>query len=142
MSEKKCFETIMIFSDKLTEEEYQKKVRYYKKWFTELPATKIKTDKLGKRKLAYEIRGCKYGYYTMFMYQAAEGLISSSLEETLRKDDDDVIKFLTVTNDFDYTPDDEDEEVEDKAPADQAVTKSEQKKKPVDVLNLIYGLED
>ena len=131
----------MIFSDKLTEEEYQKKVRYYKKWFTELPATKIKTDKLGKRKLAYEIRGCKYGYYTMFMYQAAEGLISSSLEETLRKDDD-VIKFLTVTNDFDYTPDGEDEEVEDKAPADQAVTKSEQKKKPVDVLNLIYGLED
>ena len=118
MSKKKCFETIMIFSDKLTEEEYQKKVRYYKKWFTELPATKIKTDKLGKRKLAYEIRGCKYGYYTMFMYNAAEGLISSSLEETLRKED------------------------EDKAPADQAVTKSEQKKKPVDVLNLIYGLED
>lgn len=131
----------MIFSDKLTEEEYQKKIKYYKKWFTELPATKIKTDKLGKRKLAYEIRGCKYGYYTMFMYNAAEGLISSSLEETLRKDDD-VIKFLTVTNDFNYTPDDEDEEVEDKAPADQAVTKSEQKKKPVDVLNLIYGLED
>lgn len=141
MSEKKCYETIMIFSDKLTEEEYQKKIKYYKKWFTELPATKIKTDKLGKRKLAYEIRGCKYGYYTMFMYNAAEGLISSSLEETLRKDDD-VIKFLTVTNDFNYTPDDEDEEVEDKAPADQAVTKSEQKKKPVDVLNLIYGLED
>ena len=131
----------MIFSDKLTEEEYQKKVRYYKKWFTELPATKIKTDKLGKRKLAYEIRGCKYGYHTMFMYQAAEGLISSSLEETLRADDD-VIKFITVTNDFDYTPDGEDEEVEDKAPADQAGIKSEQKKKPVDVLNLIYGLED
>lgn len=152
MSEKKCYETIMIFSDKLTEEEYQKKVRYYKKWFTELPATRIKTDLLGKRKLSYDIRGCKYGYYSLFMYQAADGLISSCLEETLRADDD-VIKFITVVNDSDYTPDDDDEEIveeieeveedeEEIATANQAGIKSEQKKKPVDILNLIYGLED
>ena len=133
MSERiQCFETIMIFSGKLTEEEYQKKVKYYKKWFTELPATKIKTDILGERKLAYEIRGCEYGYYSVFTYKSTEDLIHTKLDLMLRKDDD-VIKFMTVRYDGDYTPD------KDEAPAS---VKSEQRKKPVDVFNLIYGLED
>ena len=76
-----CFETILIFSDKLTEEEYEEKVRYYKKWFA----------------------------------------------------DDDVIKFLTLRYDGDYTPDKDEED----APAS---IKSEQRKKPVDVFDLIFGL--
>lgn len=137
MSERiQCFETIMIFSGKLTEEEYKKKVKCYKKWLTELPATKIKTDILGERKLAYEIRGCEYGYYSVFTYKSTEDLIHTKLDLMLRKDDD-VIKFMTVgyDEDYTYTPDKD----EDEAPAS---AKSEQRKKPVDVFNLIYGLED
>ena len=36
-----CFETILIFSDKLTKEEYEEKVKYYKKWLAGLPAARI-----------------------------------------------------------------------------------------------------
>lgn len=128
-----CFETILMFSDKLTEEEFEEKVRYYKKWFTGLPAARIRTEKIGKKKLAYKVRGCEYGYYTQFIYESTEDLVNTKLDLMLRKDDD-VIKFLTIKYDGDYTPDEYEE--------NPAVTKSEQRKKPVDVFDLIFGLED
>ena len=126
------FETILIFSDKLTEEEYEEKVRDYKKWLAGLSATKIRTEKMGEKKLAYKVRGCGYGYYAQFTYESTSDLISSKLDLMLRKDDD-VIKFLTLRYDGDYTPDEDEYEEE---------AKSEQRKKPVDVFNLIFGLED
>ena len=129
-----CFETILIFSDKLTEEEYEEKVKDYKKWFAGLPAAKIRTEKMGKKKLAYKARGCEYGYYAQFIYESTEDLVNTKLDLMLRKDDD-VIKFITIRYDGDYTPDEDEYE---KAPASD---KSEQKKKPVDVFNLIFGLE-
>lgn len=127
-----CFETILIFSGKLTEEEYEEKVRYYKKWFTELPATRIKTEKMGKKKLAYDVRGCEYGYYAVFTYESTKDLVNTKLDLMLRKDDD-VIKFVTLRYDGDYTPDEYEET--------PSSIKSEQRKKPVDVFDLIFGLE-
>ena len=128
-----CFETILIFSDKLTEEEYEEKVRYYKKWFAGLPAARIRTEKMGKRRLAYETRGCEHGYYALFIYESTQDLVNTKLDLMLRKDDD-VIKFITVTHDGEYTPDSEEND-------DSASAKSEQRKKPVDVFDLIFGLE-
>ena len=125
-----------MFNDKLTEEEYEEKVKDYKKWFAGLPAARIRTEKMGKKKLAYETRGCEYGYYALFIYESTEDLINTKLDLMLRKDDD-VIKFLTVSHDGDYTPDEYDEEY-----ADSASIKSEQRKKPVDVFDLIFGLEN
>ena len=127
-----CFETILIFSDKLTEEEYEEKVKYYKKWFAGLPAARMRTEKMGKKKLAYDVRGCGHGYYAQFTYESTSDLINTKLDLMLRKDDD-VIKFLTLRYDGDYTPDDYDEEA-------SASIKSEQRKKPVDVFDLIFGL--
>ena len=124
-----CFETILIFSDKLTEEEYEEKVRYYKKWFAGLPAARIRTEKMGKKKLAYNVRGCEHGYYAVFTYESTQDLVNTKLDVMLRKDDD-VIKFITLRYDGDYTPDEYEEEA-----------KSEQRKKPVDVFDLIFGLE-
>ena len=125
-----CFETILIFSDKLTEEEYEEKVRYYKKWFAGLPAARIRTEKMGKKKLAYDVRGCEHGYYAQFIYESTEDLINTKLKLMLQKDDD-VIKFLTLRYDGNYTSDEE----------ASASIKSEQRKKPVDVFDLIFGLE-
>ena len=128
-----CFETILIFSDKLTEEEYEEKVRYYKKWFAGLPAAKIRTEKMGKKKLAYDVRGCEHGYYAQFIYESTQDLVNTKLDLMLRKDDD-VIKFITVAYDGEYTPDSEEND-------ESASAKSEQRKKPVDVFDLIFGLE-
>ena len=128
-----CFETILIFSDKLTEEEYEEKVRDYKKWFAGLPAARIRTEKMGKKRLAYGTRGCECGYYAQFIYESTQDLVNTKLDLMLRKDDD-VIKFITVTHDGEYTPDSEEND-------DLASAKSEQRKKPVDVFDLIFGLE-
>ena len=127
-----CFETILIFSDKLTEEEYEEKVKDYKKWLAGLPAARIRTEKIGKKKLAYDVRGCGHGYYAQFTYESTSNLINSKLDLMLRKDDD-VSKFLTLRYDEDYTPD----EYEEETPASN---KSEQRKKTVDVFDLIFGL--
>ena len=129
-----CFETILIFSDKLTEEEYEEKVKSYKKWLAGLPAARIRTEKIGKKKLAYSVRGCGHGYYAQFMYESTSDLVNTKLDLMLRKDDD-VIKFLTLRYDGDYTPD------EDEYEETSASIKSEQRKKPVDVFDLIFGLE-
>ena len=56
------------------------------------------------------------------------------LQELKQWKDDDVIKFLTLRYDGDYTPDEDEYE---EAPAS---IKSEQRKKPVDVFDLIFGL--
>ena len=127
-----CFETVLIFSGKLTEKEYEENVKFYKRYFADLPATRIRTEKIGKKKLAYDVGGCWHGYYTHFTYESTQDLVNTKLDLMLRKDDD-VIKFITLRYDGDYTPD----EYEEDTPAS---IKSEQRKKPVDVFDLIFGL--
>ena len=123
------FETILIFSDKLTEEEYIYQINKYKKWIAGLPGAKIKSDRLGKKKLAYSVRGCDYGWYVLFTYESTEDLINNKLDLMLRRDDN-VIKFITTNLKEDYTPGD----------YINGVPEGEQKKKPVDIFDLIFGL--
>lgn len=122
------FETILIFTDKLTEEEYINKSKEYKKWIEGLPSAKIKSDRLGKKKLAYKARGCDYGWYTLFTYESTEDLINTKLDLMLRKDDN-VIKFITTNIQEDYIPGD----YINGEPEDQV-----NRKKIVDVFDLIF----
>lgn len=123
------FETILIFTDKLSEEEYINQTNEYKLRLKGLPATKLKTDRLGKKKLAYRARGCDYGWYTLFTYESIEDLVLHKLDLMLRRDDN-VIKFITTNLKEDYTPGD----------YINGVPEGEQKKKPVDIFDLIFGL--
>ena len=124
------FETILIFSEKLTEEEYINKSKEYKKWIEGLPSAKIKSDRLGKKKLAYKARGCDYGWYTLFTYESTEDLINHKLDLILRRDDN-VIKFITTNIQEDYIPGD----YINGKPEDQVNRKE---KKIVDVFDLIF----
>lgn len=126
------FETILIFSEKLTEEEYINKSKEYKKWIEGLPSAKIKSDRLGKKKLAYKARGCNYGWYTLFTYESTEDLINTKLDLMLRKDDN-VIKFITTNIQEDYIPGD----YINGEPEDQVNRKE---KKIVDVFDLIFNI--
>lgn len=123
------FETILIFSNKLTEEEYIYQINKYKNILAGLPGAKIKSDRLGKKKLAYSVRGCDYGWYVLFIYESTEDLINNKLDLMLRRDDN-VIKFITINLKEDYIPGD----------YINGVPASEQKKKPVDIFDLIFGL--
>lgn len=125
------FETILIFSEKLTEEEYINKSKEYKKWIEGLPSAKIKMDRIGKKKLAYKTRGCIHGWYTLFTYKSIENLINTKLDLMLRKDDD-VIKFITTNiQQEDYIPGD----YINGEPEDQV-----NRKKIVDVFDLIFNI--
>ena len=56
-----------------------------------------KVDELGKRKLAYEVKKFKEGFYAVFYFEANTSLIAE-LERNYRITDE-VIKFMTVKND-------------------------------------------
>lgn len=122
------FETILIFTDKLTEEEYVYQTNKYKNILTGLPGRKLKSDRLGKKKLAYKARGCDYGWYTLFIYESTEDLINNKLDLILRRDDS-VIKFITITFKEDYIPGD----YINGEPEDQV-----NRKKIVDIFDLIF----
>lgn len=53
-----------------------------------------KVDMLGKKKLAYEVKKNKEGYYVIFYFEANPELITE-LERNYRISDD-VIKFMTI----------------------------------------------
>ena len=124
------FETILIFSEKLTEEEYFYQTNKYKNILTGLPSAKIKSDRLGKKQLAYKVRGCNYGWYTLFTYESTEDLINHKLDLILRRDDD-VIKFITTNLKEDYIPGD----YINGKPEDQV-----NRKKIVDAFDLIFNI--
>ena len=56
-----------------------------------------KVDDLGKRKLAYEIKKNKEAYYVVFDFEANQASITEI--ERIFRITDDVIKFITITND-------------------------------------------
>ena len=136
------FETILIFSEKLTDIEYEETISEYIRLLKGLPAAKIKTDKLGKKNLAYKVRGCTQGWYVLFTYESTADLVNHKLDLILRKDDK-VIKFLTIKlsedEAKDYIPDESEDVVVESEQPDEPVKKS---KKPVDVFDLIFGLEE
>ena len=124
------FETILIFHERLTDIEYEEAVNKYIRLLKGLPAAKIKTDKLGKKNLAYKIRGCNYGWYTLFTYESTEDLINHKLDLILRRDDN-VIKFITTNIQEDYIPGDYiNGEPEDRV----------NRKKIVDAFDLIFNI--
>ena len=56
-----------------------------------------KVDKMGVKKLAYEISKCKEGYYITFDFEADPSIISE-LERNYRINEN-IIKFITVKHD-------------------------------------------
>lgn len=136
------FETLMIFHERLTEEEYERKIREYEDILKSLPAVRIDTDRLRNKKLAYKIRGCTRGWYVLFTYKSTEDLVNHKLDLILRRDDD-VIKFLSMSHgeEFRFEGTDllDDEEANPESEQDEPAKKSKQ---PVDVFDLIFGLEE
>ena len=131
------YETIIIFNGKYSEAKYKSMVDGYIKTLTDLGGLIKKVDRLGKKKLAYEIRGTKEGWYAILYYQANLGLMP--LLEKIMREDDTILKFITVRRapeedeleeDIDITPGDQPEEIksEQESPAE------------IDYFNLIYNI--
>lgn len=87
------YESVIIINPTVEEEGMKNLI----KKFTDLINTEGKVDKvdeLGKRKLAYEVKKNKEGYYVVFNFEAQPTLIAE-LERNYRITDN-VIKFIVI----------------------------------------------
>ncbi len=91
------YETIFIASPVLTEEQVDELVRNVEGIIAEQGGELLKTDKWGRKKLAYEVQKFSEGYYTLFEMNAGPTLVAE-LERRMRNHDS-VIKFLSVRMD-------------------------------------------
>lgn len=91
------YETIFIASPTLTDEQSDELVKQYEGIIAEQGGELLKTDKWGRKRLAYEVQKFSEGYYTLFEMNAGPALIAE-LERRFRNNDA-VIKFLSVRMD-------------------------------------------
>lgn len=88
------YETIFIASPTLTDEQADELVKQYEGIIAEQGGELLKTDKWGRKKLAYEVQKFSEGYYTLFEMNAGPTLIAE-LERRFRNNDA-VIKYMSV----------------------------------------------
>ena len=91
------YETIFIASPTLTDEQAEELVRQFEGIIAEQGGELLKTEKWGRKKLAYEVQKFSEGYYTLFDMNAGPTLIAE-LERRFRNHDS-VIKYLSVRMD-------------------------------------------
>jgi small subunit ribosomal protein S6 len=93
----KRYETLFIVQVDLPDDELTNLIERYSSIITAFKGTVVKTEKWGKRKLAYEIRKHTNGYYILIDFVGK----STVIEEMERnfKIDDKVLKFMTILKD-------------------------------------------
>ena len=93
------YETIFIASPTLTDEQADALVKYFEGIIAEQGGELLKTEKWGRKKLAYEVEKFSEGFYTLYEYTAGPTLVAE-LERRFRNHDA-VIRFLSVRMDED-----------------------------------------
>ena len=87
------YETIFLIKDDITEEQRNEVVSEIRKYL-EKNGKVSEEENLGKKKLAYEVKKQKEGYYQVFNFEANPELIKE-LERNYRITDE-IIKFMTI----------------------------------------------
>jgi small subunit ribosomal protein S6 len=105
----KRYEVVAIVKTDLTEEDINAIMDKSSNIITERKGVIAKAEKWGKRRLAYEIKKQKDGFY-FFLDYAGNGSIVSEMERNF-KIDDRVLKFMTVTKEGAVTREGMDAEV-------------------------------
>ena len=91
---KNKYETVIIVNPNITDNEIKELIEILKKIITDNQGTITKVEELGKRKLAYEIKKCKEGYYAVLYFEADASVISEL--ERIYRIKDEIMKFITV----------------------------------------------
>lgn len=136
------YETIMILNPDLTEENIESAIKEYVHHIIhgdilagKIPAFVHKIDKIGKKKLAYDVKDKSEGWYIQFIYRTQPERIIQ-LEKFLRNDDN-VLKFITVKMDEEAVAEIDLDQVISEQPGDTDATPA---KKEVDAFDLIFGI--
>ncbi|MDR1840525.1 MAG: 30S ribosomal protein S6 [Holophagales bacterium] len=91
------YESIFIASPMLSDEQAEELVKYFEGIIAEQGGELLKTDRWGRKKLAYEVQKFNEGYYTLFELTAGPKLIAE-LERRYRNHEN-VIKYLSIRTD-------------------------------------------
>lgn len=107
----RLYESVSILNGNLKDEEIKETIGQYEKFFQENNLEVDNFEEIGLRKLAYEIKGNKEGYYIVFKFWGDRNDIPD-FEKFLRENDN-VVKFITVdadqTRGIDENEEDEEE---------------------------------
>ena len=93
----KAYEVMFIVRPDLTEEELDKLISTLQTHATNAGATVTNAEKMGKRRLAYDVKKFQEGQYVLFTLNS-EGKAIHELERRLRVTEP-VIKFISVRTD-------------------------------------------
>lgn len=88
------YETLFILRPDLTDEQVEQAIAKYQTILQDQGATDLEVQNRGKRRLAYEIKKQRDGFYVQFNYNAPGGAIAP-LERAMRLSEE-VIRYLTV----------------------------------------------
>ena len=91
------YESVIILDPNTTDDEWKVIIENLKKVITDNNGLITKVEELGKKKLAYEIKKCKEGYYAVIYFEA-EASVIAELERVYRIKDE-IIKYITIKND-------------------------------------------
>ncbi|HET6515347.1 MAG TPA: 30S ribosomal protein S6 [Thermodesulfovibrionales bacterium] len=88
------YENIVILNASLSDEELETATGKIRDLITNSGGTIFKTDVWGRKKLAYEVRKHKKGFYVLFLFQSASSFIKKL--EDYYKVYDPVIKYMVI----------------------------------------------
>ncbi|UOF90635.1 30S ribosomal protein S6 [Fodinisporobacter ferrooxydans] len=90
----KAYETMIVFKTDIEEELRDSLIEKFEQVIVKTGGTVEKTERLGKRRLAYEIGHNREGFYLVFHYTAA-AQTPAELERNL-KIEERIIRYLTT----------------------------------------------
>jgi small subunit ribosomal protein S6 len=97
-----AYESMVILSPGLTKEEADKLVDKYAEVIKSQGGEVTKIDRMGKRKIAYEMNKQSEGTYALLVFNSP-GTAVAELERQLRLSDE-VLKFQTIRQEPEYRP--------------------------------------
>lgn len=89
------FETVIIFSPTLSEDEVKKSVLKYSKLITDQGASIIEERNWGLKHLAYPIQGKSNGIYYIMEFATENHQLTARLEVEYKRDES-ILRFLTI----------------------------------------------
>lgn len=91
------YETMFVIKPDLPEEQYDAVIERFKGIIEGEQGEVTNINRMGRRRLAYEVKKYREGYYVVFNFTGAPG-ITQELERNFRISDD-VIRYLIIKED-------------------------------------------
>ena len=88
------YESVIIFSPLLSEDDVKKSVKQYVKFLSDHKATIVEENYWGLKSLAYQIAGKSNGIYFVTEYQSETDLVAKFEIELKR--DETILRFMTI----------------------------------------------